>query len=144
MARRIPSTNFFETEQAKAGKFFVSVNADTLRLFIPDAHAAIIKKIESAEYVILSLGHWPAEEHAEGVELLWEDHTDAPFALHLPASSFDMLPAEPEPGRHWYITVWVNGPKQVGEWRCHWRRVPEIPWLKPLGFENSSKASGAL
>ena len=40
---RIVSTNFFETDQAKAGKFFVSVNAGTLRLLIPDAHAASIR-----------------------------------------------------------------------------------------------------
>jgi hypothetical protein len=127
----IASTNFFETEQAKAGKFFVSVNAHRLRLLIPDAHAAIIKEIKTAEYVILSRGPWPAEEETEGVELLWEDHTDSPFALHLTATSFDILPAGPETGR-WYLTAWVNGPKQVGEWQCHWRRVPEIPWLKPL------------
>jgi hypothetical protein len=132
---RIASTNFFETDQAKAGKFFVSVYAGTLRLLIPDAHAAIIKETKTAEYVILSRGPWPAEEHTEGVELLWENHSASPFALHLTATSFDILPPEPEPGRHWYLTAWVNGPKQVGEWQCHWRRVPEIPWLKPLAAD---------
>ena len=76
---RIASTNFFETDQAKAGKFFVSVNASTLRLLIPNAHAAIIKELKSAEYVILSRGPWPAEEQTEGVELLWEDHSASPL-----------------------------------------------------------------
>jgi hypothetical protein len=129
---RILATNFFETEQAKAGKFFVSVNAGALRLLIPAAHVQIVEEIEKAEYAILSRGPWPAEGQAEAVEILFEDHSDSPFALHLSRSSFDMLPAKPQAGKHWRLTAWVEGPRQVGDWLCHWRRVAQIPWLKPL------------
>ena len=97
MARGSHRLTSLRQSKPRPASFLSPKMLGTLRLFIPDAHAPIIKKIESAEYVILSLGRWPAEEHAEGVEPLWENHTDAPFALHLPGSSFDMLPAEPDP-----------------------------------------------
>jgi hypothetical protein len=76
----------------------------------------------------------PLKHAAEAVEILWEDGSDSPFALHLTPESFDSLPAEPEAGREWIISVWdlkKNKPHKAVERACHWRRVPMIPWLKP-------------
>lgn len=128
----IRRTDFFDSNHAKAGKVFVSVNAGTLRLLIPSSQAAIVQEIKSAKYVILSRGPWPAERQTDGFEILFEDESDSPFVLHLSTTSFDLLPADPDPGRGWRLSAWVEGPKKVGEWRCHYRRVAKIPWLKPL------------
>jgi hypothetical protein len=70
------------------------------------------------------------------VEILFDDGTDSPFALHLSPESFDLLPAEPPAGREWVLTVWElqqGTPQRALERPCHWRRVPRIPWLKPWG-----------
>ena len=49
---------------------------------------------ESRECV-LSRGPWPAAGLADAVEILFDDDSEEPYALHLPPESFDLLPARP-------------------------------------------------
>jgi hypothetical protein len=112
--------------------------------------------MRAAPECVLSRGPWldaeaPDNLFAEGIELMWDDGSDAPYALYLTPASFyesnspywphphiwegvDLLPAEPEAGREWLLTVWTakdGKPHKSLERKCHWRRVPRIPWLKP-------------
>lgn len=130
----IMATNFWTTEQAQAGKLFVSCNAGAVRVLLPEQLRPLIEDMQTSRYVVLSRGPWPKEGLAEAVELLFEDGTDSPFALHLSPSSFDLLPAEPESGKEWVLSVWdrrKNRPHKSLERRCHWRRVDKIPCLQP-------------
>ena len=132
----IVSTNYFDTDAAIAGKVYCSVNAGAIRILVPDSQKAIVSEMRSAKYVILSRGPWLAEKVAEAIELLFEDETESPYCLHLTAASFDLLPAEPETGREWIVSVWVRKdgqPKKVLERPCKWRLVKAIPCLKPWG-----------
>jgi hypothetical protein len=70
----------------------------------------------------------------EGVEIMWDDGSDSPYAMHLADESFDLLPGEPEVGREWVCAVYVakdGRPHKSLERICHWRRVDRLPWLKP-------------
>ncbi len=130
----IRATNYWKTDMAQAGKYFASVNGGAIRLLVPPSRRAAIEDMRAAQYVILSRGPWPAMSLAEAVELLFEDQSDDPYALHLSPESFDLLPAEPQPGREWVLTVWDNKkdrPHKALERPCHWRRVPRLPWLRP-------------
>jgi hypothetical protein len=87
----------------------------------------------AAQECVLSCTPWTVE-YIEGVEILFDDHSQSPFALHLVLGSFDLLPAEPELGREWKLSVWTSrdgAPHKEMEMTCHWRRVPRIPWLRP-------------
>jgi hypothetical protein len=129
----ILSTNYWDSELAQAGKLFVSVNAGAIRVLLPPCVYDWLSDMRMARECVLSRGPWPAERAAEGVELMWDDGSDAPFALHLTPESFDMLPAEPEPGREWMLSVWTakdGKPHRALDRRCHWRRVPRIPWMR--------------
>jgi len=130
----ITATNYWDSELARAGKLFVSVNAGAVRVLLPSAMHAALADMGTAKEGILSRGPWPAERREEAVELLFDDGTDAPFALHLSPESFDLLPAEPEVSREWVCSVWIakdGRPHKSLERVCHWRRVERIPWLKP-------------
>jgi hypothetical protein len=134
----ITSTNYWESELARAGKLFVSPNAGAIRVLLPPSVRPVLNELRAAEYAILSRGPWrdvQAEvDFPEAVEILWEDHTDSPHAWHLTPGSFALLPAEPPPGQDWIISLWDNKkgkPHKALERRCYWRRVPRIPWLKP-------------
>jgi hypothetical protein len=92
-------------------------------------HREILEEARRCQYVILSRGPWAGQE---GVEMLFEDGSDNPYTLHFTVNSFDMLPADPGPGQEWVMSFWEDGPRKAVELPCHWRRVPRLPWLKPL------------
>jgi len=130
----IVATNFWETPEEAAGKYLASLNAGAIRVLIPRSERAAIEECRPSQYAVLSRGPWPVRGLAEAVEILWEDGSDSPYAWTWALETFDILPAEPEAGREWVISLWdlkKNRPHKALERPCHWRRVPQIPWLKP-------------
>lgn len=132
----ITASNYWQSEYAAAGKLYVSCSAGAIRILVPPSARSMIEECRSSRHVILSRGPWPQAGLSEAVELLFEDGTDSPFSLHLSPSSFDGLPAEPEPGREWVVTLWTlkkGRPHKGLERPCRWRRVAQLPCLQPWG-----------
>jgi len=130
----ITVTNFWESPLAERGLLFCSVNAGAIRILLPRSRYADLEEMRTGEYCILSRGPWPQEQKPEGIEIMWEDRSDSPYALHLDAESFDLLPGEPQAGREWVLSVWTQkdgAPHKAMDRICHWRRVPRLPWLRP-------------
>ena len=130
----ITSSNYWDSELARAGKLFVSVNGGAIRVLLPPARYGDLGNMRAGKYCILSRGPWPEQHVREAIEIMWDDRSDSPFALHLTPASFDLLPAEPEPGREWICSTWVardGTPHKSLERICHWRRAPRLPWMKP-------------
>jgi hypothetical protein len=131
----ITSTNYWESDLAAAGKVFVSINAGAIRVLLPRQRWGDVTDMRRARYCVLSRGPWPAERKSEAIEIMWEDDSDSPYALRLTPESFDMLPGEPEPGREWICSVWIEqdgNPHKSLERICLWRRVEKIPCLLPV------------
>jgi hypothetical protein len=130
----ILSTNYWDSELARAGKLYVSVNAGAIRVLLPAALYGVLAEMRTSKVCVLSRGPWPAEQRKEAVEIMWDDGSDSPFALHLTPESFDLLPAKPEAGREWVCSVWTakdGEPHKSLERVCHWRQVARIPCLEP-------------
>ena len=130
----ILSSTYWGSEYDQAGKPYCSVNAGCLRVLVPQSDRTLIDEARKCQFVTLSRGPWPAAGAAEAVEILFEDDSDSPYAVHLTSASFDSLPARPLQGQEWTITLWelLQGkPHRVALRRCLWRRVPQLPWLKP-------------
>jgi hypothetical protein len=128
----VTASSYWGSEQERAGKLHVSCNAGAIRVLLPGSMRPLVNELRPAEYAILSRGPWPGV-CAEGVEILWEDHADRPHAWHLAPESFDLLPAEPNAGREWTITLWdarKGRPHLCLQRPCHWRRVAKIPCLE--------------
>lgn len=130
----IVSSTYWGSEHEKRGKVYCSVNAGCIRLLVPRRARRLIADCRSGKYAVLSRGPWPQMRLDDAVEIMWEDGSDSPFAMHLSPESFDLLPGEPAPGMEWTISVWdekKGRPHLAVQRRCHWRRVPNLPWLRP-------------
>lgn len=68
----IKHTDYWKSEQARAGYLFLSWNAGAARLLLPDASEALLKEMRGAQYVIISKGE---PEGRAPLELLFEDGT---------------------------------------------------------------------
>src|SRR5579864_5191771 len=86
----IVATNFWGSAYDRGGKYYCSVNAGAVRLLLPTAHRDQVKEFQSAQYVVLSRGPWPAANAREAVGLLFEDGTEQPFVLQVTAAYLDM------------------------------------------------------
>jgi len=129
----IIETDYWQSERAKAGHIFVSSNGGAIRVLIPPKHRDMIEAARASEYAIVSVGPWPAAG-ATAFEILWEDHSDNPYVVHVAPEACGMLPGEPPPGEAWVISIWdekKGRPHKAVERRCHWRRVAELPCLQP-------------
>lgn len=128
------ATNYFDGPLARRGLIFCSVNAGAIRVLLPPAAWPSLGDMRAAKECVISRGPWAAQRIAEAVEILFDDTSDNPFSLHLTPESFDLLPAEPEPGREWILSVWTQkdgAPHKAMERICHWRRSSELPDLRP-------------
>lgn len=126
------ASNYWGSDLDRTGKFYCSVNAGAVRLLLPCSRYSLVGEWRSCEYVILSRGPWPEQGLDEAVEILFEDHSDSPYALHLAGQSFDLLPVEPEIGREWILSVWIEKkarPHKALERACRWRRSAFLPDL---------------
>ncbi len=129
----IERTNYYESALSAAGKIYVSINAGAIRVLLPPSKFRDLTQMRQSKYCILSRGPWPEMGLAEAVEIMYEDHSDAPYALHLSPESFDMLPAMPEAGREWVLYVYslkMGDLHKSLERKCYWRRVEKIPCME--------------
>jgi len=76
-------------------------------------------------------GPWPAQGLAEAIELLFDDGSDSPYALHLSPQQIDRVPPDSESGREVRVTVWTEGPTCTLDLPGRYRRSARLPDLSP-------------
>lgn len=124
----ISGTNYWDTEHA--GYFYLSWNAGAARLLVPDTRVGEIAEMRTGEYVILSYGPWTDQGSRPAWELLWEDGSDSPYAIHLVEEQTDRRPPVEDQGGGLIVTAWTRA-GLVATWPGKFRRVREIPCLQP-------------
>jgi hypothetical protein len=129
-------TNYWDLPAARAGKVVVSPNAGAFRLLLPEQlEDLIVPDLLPAKECVVSRGPWPAEGLADGTEILFDDRSESPFALHLTPESWTHLPIPEDAGREWVLSVWTRPrrgrPHKALERPCWYRLVPQIPCLLP-------------
>jgi len=124
----IKKTNYFESELARAGKFFLSMNAGAFRLLIPESlENAIKNEIKLAKSFIIVRGPWHQMHIKDALELIFDDKSDEPFSLQLTEKSLDRWPNAGDEGKEFVLTIWVKGLKTILNTRIKYKRVSEIP-----------------
>jgi hypothetical protein len=101
---------------------------------MPPAMYGALGDLRGAQYVIVTRGAWHGRD---AIEILWEDHTDAPYVWTVTAEACLMLPGDPGKSQKWTMACWVERrgkPHRAIEKKCHFRRAP-LPCLKPWGAE---------
>jgi len=128
-------TNYWETESAHKGLFYLSINAGAFRILVPETEEKVIEEFKTGEYCIISKGPSQTPSHPFAIELLFEDHTKTPYFLLLCAGQVDRNPSSTDAGHKNKLSVWTKGCKKVLEMDAYFRVVNKFPCLKPLGKE---------
>ena len=126
----ITSTNYWDSDHAKAGYFYLSWNAGAARLLIPDNQKVALREMKTAHEVIISRGPWSDQGGRDALELLFEDGSDNPYSLLLVAEQCDRLIPATDQGGGFVVTAWTRGGVK-GRWPGKYRVVPALPCLEP-------------
>lgn len=127
---RIISTTYWQTDHARRGLFYVSVNAGAFRLLAPEIQAAEVPDMcRGAQYVVVTRGRFAGRD---ALEIVFEDGSRTPYSLHVDARQVDRLPAASDEGRtDLRFLVYVQPDALACELPARYRRVDRLPHLKP-------------
>lgn len=130
----VASCNWWETEMEQAGLFYVSINAGAFRLFVPRISESVLADMTTARIVVVSRGPWRQSGLADAMEILFDDGSDSPYAIHLQVQAFDRLPLDADARKELQFTVWTaptdGQPQCAAEFPARYRRVKTLPCLK--------------
>lgn len=134
--QEIISTNYFQTENARNGYFYLSVNASAFRLFVPRMQESAIAEFQTAKNLIISRGNF---QGYDALEILFDDETDNPYSIHIISAQIDRMPVADDAGWSYTFSAWTSAGgesvKKVFEMDCFYRVVSKLPCLQPLGGE---------
>lgn len=120
----IESTNYFDTAHAASGLFYVSINAGSLRLLVPDAQIPTLSEMRTGRECIVTRGRMRG---ALVLELMFDDGSDAPFALHIDMRQCDRDTVERVADMP--VTAWTRH-GQVAAWPGRYRTAATLPCLR--------------
>lgn len=125
----IAGTNYWDSQPAGEGLYYLSWNAGAGRLLVPDSQKRFVSEMKSAKHVVVSRGPMPQHGGAIGLELLFEDHSDEPFVLIIPADASDLQRPKKDRATDFYITVWTRGGQKL-RLPGRYREVDALPCLE--------------
>lgn len=131
---KITATNYWQTEHAKRGYVYLSINAGCFRLLVPKGRGIPLDDMRVADIVLVSRGPWTEAGKPDALEILFEDRSENPFCLHIVPEQCDRLPVERDRDRkgtppRWMFSVY-NEDGFILEIPARYRIVKRIPWLK--------------
>ena len=134
--QKILETNYWQTEYAQNGYFYLSINAGCYRLLIPKNNNSCLAEIETAKEVVISrgpgMGFMPPK--ADMLEILFEDHTESPYVINIGPEQVERFPSDADRGWKRIFHVYCgNHDKPALEFeKVYYRKVNKIPFLKPV------------
>lgn len=128
VGREIASTNYWDIPFGRDGYVYLAPNAGAWRLLTPQ-YWRDIEEITHAQGVAITRGPWAAKGVADAVEILFDDGSDSPYALHVTLAQVERLPAAEDPTER-RMLVYGPGPSILLDLPCRYRLGP-IPCLAP-------------
>jgi hypothetical protein len=125
---RILSGDFWDSDMARRGFFFMSVNAGAARLLVPDCRADQVPDMSTAKLVVISRG--PGMGRRDMFELLFDDDSEEPYALHFGVQQIDRLIPARENGQELAFTAWGRNAVLLFERPARFRLVDSVPCLE--------------
>lgn len=124
--KEIKSTNYFDSELNKHGKYYVSLNAGAFRLLIPDQYVNEIKQeLRLAKKIVITRKALQIGGGLQGFEILLDDESDDPYTLQFSENSFDRLPEKTDENKYFAFSAWIRENKKVikiYENKCYYTR----------------------
>lgn len=124
---------------AREGFCFLSWNAGAGRLLLPEALEGVLHEMRGATHVIVTRG-WYEPWRREGLELMFEAHSDCPFCLVLDAAQADRVLLRIDCGARFPLAVWTRTGRKLCQPGCY--RVAQcLPCLEPWPQPQSQPVS---
>lgn len=121
----IVSTNYFDSEAAKAGAFYLTWNSGAGRLLVPDSMLGHVEEMRHAKMVVITAGNY---QGGNMLEIMFDDATHAPYVIMIVAGASDRQPSDADIGKLFDFTVWTRDGKQL-DFKAGYRKVDVLPCL---------------
>lgn len=106
--QKILKTNYWYSDMANMGLMFLSWNAGGARLLMPELMKHLIPEMETGNFVIVSRGPWVTKGGRDSIEVLFEDGSESPFAIHLSSEQCDRMLPQTENSKQFNLSVWTS------------------------------------
>ncbi|MDP1817264.1 MAG: hypothetical protein Q8K92_22600 [Leadbetterella sp.] len=133
----IKSTNYWQIKHAQKGFCYLSINAGCFRLLVPPGVEHAIKEMQTAQEVIITRGPWPNQNRDDALEILFEDHSESPYVLHIVPEQVDRMPSPKDQDlvgkpHKWNFSIWTEKGKVLNQ-LCRFRAGLNLPCMQPWG-----------
>lgn len=125
----IRETNYWETDYARRGFLYLSINAGAFRLLVPPGMREVAWEARKAEYAVITRGPWVGRN--DSFEILFEDHSDNPYSIHVVREQVDRLPLTEDEGRTDLQLLVYTRRGLEAELPARYRTAPQLPYLQP-------------
>lgn len=129
--REIVDTNYFGSEMEQRGYIFMSSNAGSFRLLLPSSLNHTLPDIKTGKYAVISRGPIPEGGKHDGVEIMFEDHSDDPYSFVISPEQYDWMAGNADNNYEFVLDVWTAAGHQLSM-PCYFRTVNKLPCLKPF------------
>lgn len=132
----LAGSNYWQTEAAAAGYFYVSLNSGCIRLLVPDSRKEMMADMRTAKTVVIRFGPHAGFGGREMTEILFDDGSDEPFALHLWINQWERLPLPGDFGMGFEFAAYDDRrgrPHKFMARGCWLGRSAALPDLRPWG-----------
>ena len=130
--QEIGGTNYWDSENARNGLFYLSWNAGAARLLVPDRMLPAIDEMRTASHAVISRGpraRPKVKSKRDALEILFEDGSDAPYLLQLGPEQTDALPPKSDAGRESPLIIWARLGEQL-RMSAKFQVVSRLPTLE--------------
>lgn len=129
------STNYWESQACQKGYVYLTINAGCFRLLVPAGKGLSMDDMKTGQVVLVTRGPWPDFEKIDALELLFEDHTDNPFVLHIVSEQCDRMPMEADCDNQgddpkWKFAVYTEKDGKVFEVPARYRIANKLPFME--------------
>lgn len=126
----IVETNYWDSELAKKGLFFLSWNDGTARLLMPKIQENYLREIKSGKCVIITRGIYRG---VESLEIMFEDYSESPFVIFLSLGQTDRVIKDVSKKTTFTLTV-LTAEGEVARFPAKYRRAKKLPYMEPMKF----------
>ena len=94
-------TNYFDSQQAKKGEFYLTWNSGCARLLVPDNKKHQLSEMKTGKRVIITA-------IPGGLEIVFDDESETPFLIQIANEQMDRVITKSDSGCTFQFSVYIR------------------------------------
>ena len=131
---KLVATNYWATEQAAAGYYYLTTNDGTIRLLVPASRGTpplMADMTRDVREIVLTRGNF--QGHDNCVEVMFEDGSPSPYCIHIDSKQIDRQWIPTDEHKRWRFAIWTELGLFAEYSRCYLRRFAVLPYAARWG-----------